>query len=91
MRYCATSRFDRSVKRLDSAQRRRINAAIEQLVAGFETGQLPIGLGLTRLRPNLWECRAGLSDRIVFSRTADIVEFLLVGNHDEIRRFLKDL
>ncbi len=91
MRYRATTRFDRSVGRLDATRQRRVKAAIDQLVAGFETGQLPTGLGLTRLRPSLWECRAGLSDRIVFSRTADVVEFLLVGNHDEIRRVLKDL
>jgi hypothetical protein len=59
------------------------------LVAGFETGQLPHGLGLKRLRAGLWELRAGLSDRVVFHRSGDLVEFMLVGNHDEIARFLE--
>ena len=89
MRYLATNRFDRSVERLDGARKSRVKQAIEQLVAGFETGQLPSGLGITQLRPKLWELRAGLSDRILFYRASDSVEFLFVGNHDEIKRFLK--
>jgi len=50
---------------------------------------LPIGIGLKKLRKHLWEARAGLDDRIVFSREGDLVEFLIVGSHDEIARFLR--
>ena len=89
MRYRASSRFDRSLRRLDPVRKARVKAAIEQLVAAFETGELPHGLGLTRLPRGLWEIRAGLSDRVIFQRTGALVEFLLVGNHDEITRFLR--
>lgn len=89
MRYRATSRFGRSVQRLDPTRKAHVKASIDQLVAGFETGQLPLGLGVKQLRPGLWELRAGLSDRVVFHRSGDIVEFLLAGNHDEIKRFLR--
>ena len=91
MRYRASPRFDRSVQRLDPSRKARVKAAVDQLVAGFETGQFTVGLGLKQLRPGLWELRAGLSDRVVFHRSGDVIEFLLVGNHDEIRRFLKAL
>ncbi len=89
MRYHATRRFDRSVERLDPERKARVTITIDRLVAAFETGQLQQGLGLTQLRQGLWELRASLSDRILFLRTGDLVEFLLVGNHDEIKRFLK--
>ena len=89
MRYQASSRFDRSVRRLEPTRKRVIQETVEQLVAAFETGQVPVGLGLKQLRPGLWECRAGLSDRVLFYRTRDAVEFLLAGNHDEIKRFLR--
>ncbi len=89
MRYRATARFDRSIARLDPDRRARVRAAIDRLVAGFEVGELPRGLGLKALRPGLWELRAGLADRVVFARSGDVVEFLLAGNHDEIRRFLR--
>ena len=89
MRYQVSPRFDRSVRRLDPVRRRAVQDAIERLVAAFETGQVPMGLGLKRLRPGLWECRAGLSERILFYRRRDAVEFLLTGNHDDIRQFLR--
>ena len=89
MRYRATPQFDRSIERLDAARKARAKGAIDRLVAGFETRQLPIGLGIKQVRPRLWEIRLGLSDRILFHRTGDAVEFLFAGNHDEIRRFLK--
>ena len=91
MRYHASTRFDRSVKRLDSTRKTRVKAAIDRLVAGFETRQAPPGVGLKQLRPGLWELRAGLADRVVFSRTGDVVEFLIAGDHDEITRFLSTL
>ncbi len=90
MRYRVSPRFDRSVKRLDAHRTTRVQAAIDQLVAGFETGQIPPGIGLKQLKPQLWELRAGLSDRILFHRSGDLVTFLLAGNHDEVSRFLRD-
>ena len=91
MRYQSSPRFDRSIRRLDSGQRQAVQEALEQLVAAFETGQVPLGLGLKRLRPGLWECRAGLSERILFFRHRDTVELLLAGNHEEIKRALRKL
>ena len=89
MRYRASPRFDSSVKRLDPARKARLRHAIDRLVAGFETGQLPAGVGLKQLKPGLWELRAGLADRVLFHRSGDVVVFLLVGDHDEVRRFLR--
>lgn len=91
MRYQVTPRFDRSVQRFDRVRKARVTAAIEQLVAAFETGNVPYGLGLKQLRSGLWELRAGLSDRVLFRRHSDLVQFLLAGNHDEIKQCLKGL
>ena len=90
MHYRVSPRFDRSVKRLDARRTAPVQAALDQLVAGFETGQIPPGIGLTRLKPQLWELRAGLSDRVLFHRSGDLITFLLAGNHDEVSRFLRD-
>ena len=91
MRYRTSARFERDLKRLDPIRKDRVQASIDRLVAGFETGQLAHGLGLKRLRAGLWELRAGLFDRVVFYRASDVVEFLLVGSHEEIKQFLKAL
>ncbi len=89
MRYYVSPSFERSVRSLDSARKDRIKKAIQLTVAFFETRKLPHGLGLKLLRNELWEIRSGLADRIIFRKVKDTIEFLLVGSHDEIRRFLK--
>ena len=89
MRYERKPAFERTLRRLPSDRKDRKKEAIRQLVVFFETRQQPEGLGLKRLRENYWELRAGMSDRVIFRLTGDLVEFVIVGNHDEIRRFLR--
>jgi hypothetical protein len=47
------------------------------------------GLGLKNLRKNYWEIRKGLKSRILFRRQDDLVEFILAGSHEDIKRFIK--
>ena len=89
MRYFRAARFRRAFRALDAQRQARVEQAMRQLDLMFTVGQLPHGLGLKPLRRGVWEIRAGLSDRIVFRRAGDAVEFLIVGNHDDIKRFLK--
>lgn len=91
MRYRSLPAFERRLRRLDPVRKACVTQAIDRLVAFFETGDLPAGLGLKSLQHDLWEVRAGLLDRIVFHRSGDLVEFLIVGTHDDIRRFLNTL
>ena len=91
MRYFRTARFRRAFRALDRQRQNRVESAMRQLEVMFETGQLPHGLGLKPLQQGCWEIRAGLADRLIFRRTSDLVEFLVVGNHDGITRFLKAL
>ncbi len=54
--------------------------------------QAHTGMGLRKLhRSGIWEIRVGLGLRIVFGLDADAARLLLVGNHEEVRRFLKTL
>ena len=46
-------------------------------------------IGLKRLQGNFWETRAGLKARILFRWKDDLVEFILAGGHDDIKRFLR--
>ena len=91
MQYSETSGFVRNIKRLPTQRKELVKESISKLVNFFETKQLSQGLGLKQLRPDIWEIRAGLLDRIVFRRQKDIVEFIIAGTHNEIKRFLKNL
>ncbi|NVM21952.1 MAG: hypothetical protein HWN68_09265 [Desulfobacterales bacterium] len=50
--------------------------------------ELPRVLGLKNRHGDYWEIRAGLKDRVLFEFTDQIV-FLFVGNHDEIKKFMR--
>ena len=49
---------------------------------------LPPGLGLKNWHGDYWEIRSSIRDRILFDFT-DRISFLFVGNHDEIKTFMK--
>ena len=57
----------------------------------FQIGQRTTGLGLKQSRKPCWEVRAGLDLRILCVLEGDFVNFVLVGNHEDIRRYLKHL
>ena len=91
MRYFHTAAFKRSYQALDPTRQHRVDRALQQLEVLYEARQRPFGIGLKSLKPGIWEIRAGLGDRILFRRRGDIVELLIVGNHDEIARQLRQL
>ena len=91
MRYGFDAAFTRSLRRFDPAQQLEVKRRIDLFIRALAVNQLPGGFGLTKLRPHLWEMRSGLAQRVLFWRTQEEVRFTFVGDHDEVRRFLKHL
>ena len=92
MQYFLSAAFEKSLRGLEESRKSRVKKALRMTVAFFETGSLPGGLGLKPLRSNVWEVRAGLEDRILFQKKESyLIEFLMVGSHDEIKRYFKRL
>lgn len=81
--------FDRRFKKLSSHRQQKIYSAIDVLMKYIDgESELPAGLGLKNWHGDYWEIRAGIKDRILFEFT-DRISFLFVGNHDDIRKFMK--
>ena len=91
MKYERKNSFKRALKRLPPDRQKRAGAAIQALITFYESKIKTEGLGLIYLRDDVWEIRSSLKDRILFSLEDDLVSFLVVGNHDAIRRYLKNL
>jgi len=94
MTYQYKARFEKAFRRHGPQERERIAEAVEQIQAFFETRHAPEGLGLKKLfsREGLgavFEARATLALRILLAVQQDTVRFLMVGDHDEVRRFIK--
>ena len=49
------------------------------------------GLGIRKLRSDLFECRVGLSLRILFRASEDGIILRFIGNHDEVRKYLRTI
>ncbi len=83
--------FEKTFRSLAADEKVRVREAIGDLLVGLESGSVAHGLGLKRLQGDQWEVRADLSLRVCFRMSKDLVEFALVGTHDTIRKFLKNL
>ena len=91
MRFEFKPSFDRSVKSFPGREKEEIKkAAIQAIDVLSQDKIIHKGLGLKRLKGNFWEIRKGLKARILFQWESDLVEFILAGDHDDIKRYLRD-
>ena len=92
MRQDFKSSFNRAFKKLPPDLQQLAYAAIDSLFKYFD-GQttLPNGLGLKHLAKSFWEIRVGLRTRIFFEIEHDLLTFYFIGNHDDIKRFMRNL
>ena len=90
MKFEFKTSFDRSVKSFPDDEKAEIkNLAIELVDMLSRDRAIHKGVGLKRLKGNFWEIRKSLKTRILFHWYGELVEFVLAGNHDDVKRFLK--
>ena len=91
MRFEFKPSFDRSVKDFNNPEKEEIKKVLIQLIDILSQDREAYkGIGLKRLQGNFWEVRKGIKIRILFRWQGDLVEFVLAGNHDTIKRFLRN-
>ncbi len=84
--------FDRSIKNFHVKEKEEIKRIATQTIDILSQDKfLHQGIGLKRLKGNFWEVRKSLKVRILFRWQSDLVEFILAGNHDDVKRFLKSI
>lgn len=90
MRIDLHPRFQRRVKKLSTEEREGVAAALRALGDGFGHPHLHSGLGIRRLRKDLFECRAGLQWRVLFFAEKGLLTAYDVMTHDEIKAWLRE-
>ncbi|MDP2938574.1 MAG: hypothetical protein Q8O13_00605 [Candidatus Omnitrophota bacterium] len=92
MRFEFKPSFDRSVKAFHGKEKEEIKkVAIQTIDILSQDRVIHKGIGLKHLKGNFWEVRHGLKARILFRWEKDLVEFVLAGSHDDIKRYLKSI
>lgn len=92
MRFEFKPSFERSIKSLPISEQTDVKDAASKLIDVLsKEKQIHPGLGLKRLTRDFWEARKGIKARILFRWRGDLIEFVLAGNHDDVKRFLKNI
>ena len=47
------------------------------------------GLGIRKLRGDLFECRVGLAGHVLFRASSDALLIRFIGSHDEVQKYLR--
>jgi mRNA-degrading endonuclease RelE of RelBE toxin-antitoxin system len=82
-------RLRKRVQKLSPAEREQVAEVLRALQEGFGKPHLHLGLGIRRLRKDLFECRAGLEWRIVFLAEQGVLTAYDVMTHDELKTWLR--
>lgn len=82
-------KFDRAFRSLSAQQSASVNAAISRLESVFGRPHLHSGIGL---RPfgKYFEFRAGLDLRVLFLPEGGDLHLCFVGNHNQVRAFIRN-
>jgi len=86
-----SARFKSEARSLTGQQLDQIDAALSQLSAAFGQPHRHSGLGIRRLKKNHFEFRTDRDTRVVFKIEGSTATLRMVGSHDDVRRFLKNL
>ncbi len=89
--YRRTHPFLRQYENYAPQVQEQIEQTLFQIRDYLERGQAPYGLRIKRLGRNLYEARVDIHLRIVFFKGRDIIKFICVGNHEDVRICLKNL
>jgi hypothetical protein len=81
--------FRKLLRSLPKAQRQQIGRALTELENAFGQPHQHRGLGVRPLREDYYELRLGLNQHLVFSNSEAGLVCEALGNHDDVKRFLK--
>jgi len=81
--------FERCQKKLDPQAKAKLKDALEKFNKFVVSGHPFKGLGFKKINHDKYEFRVDIHLRVVVKVDQDICYLVLVGNHDEIRKYLK--
>jgi len=84
--------FERIYKKLPHDEKIRVDEKIQELFAYYNKDVFFAGLKVRKIsgRDNFFEIDTAANRRILIRKHKDLIEFITYGNHDEVRRFLKN-
>lgn len=91
MKYVVLRSF---IQKFDAYRREEqeiITATLNKIKEYVETNHTSYGLRIKRLSQRIYEARINIHLRIAYFKDKDMVKFFCLGNHDDVKRCLKNL
>ncbi|MBI1977069.1 MAG: hypothetical protein HYS56_06145 [Candidatus Omnitrophica bacterium] len=84
--------FDRSQSALSLEKHEKVKETVIKIIRlAHRDYQASHGLRVKKLTPSIFEARVDIHLRLVFELKHDRLIFILIGNHDDIKRYLRSL
>lgn len=90
MKIALSGRLQKQIKRLPQPLLEDFLGAVDQLPDSFGKPHAHLGLGIRKIHPRgVYEFRVGRRCRLVFTHPQpDLLMLHILGDHDEVQRFL---
>lgn len=82
--------FERSVKRLNPQDKSQLAESLEAFNSFLISGKAPYGFRFKKINHDKYEFRINIRLRVVVKAEGDNYYLVLAGNHDEVRRYLRN-
>ena len=82
--------FERLARKLTALEKRSLVESLENFNQFLISGTLSSGLGYKKIADDKFEFRVDIKLRVLVKVEGDNYYLVLVGNHDDIRRYLKN-
>jgi len=88
-RLAVSHHFRKQLKKLPPQDRAKAVRTLKEFLTALATGAVPVGFGLKKINGDKYEIRVDLRMRIVMKAEGDTFVCHLVGDHDDVRRYLR--
>lgn len=89
-RLAVSLQFQKQFKKLALQTQQKTIAALKNFLEALESRYIPAGLGFKKINGDKYEIRADIKTRIVMKLDADTFVCHLVGNHEDVKRYLRN-
>ncbi len=82
--------FERSIKKLSPQEKKLLAKSLEKFNSFLAFGYAPLGFGFKKINYDKYEFRVDIRLRVVVKVDGENYYLVLAGNHDEIKRYLRN-
>ncbi len=82
--------FERTAKRLSLQEKELLVKSLEAFNSFLLFGRLPAGFRFKKINHDKYEFRVDIRLRVIVKEEGEVFYLVLVGGHDEVKRYLRE-